>query len=109
MKTFQNQTINVKNIEDNKFVIYNIILSKFGQYITRDPSNPRNLEYFMKYINDENVEYPVREADLKILEDINKENLNIAINVCMFYSTNHIEPYYISKTYPVDILNVTWF
>ena len=65
MKTFQNQTINVKNIEDNKCVIYNIILSKFGQHITRDPSNPRNLEYFMKYINDENVEYPVREADLK--------------------------------------------
>ena len=97
LKTFQNQTINVKNNEDNKCVIYNIILSKFAQHITRDPSNPRNLEYFMKYINDKNVEYPVRESDLKILEDNNKENLNIAINVWMFYSANHIEPYYISK------------
>ena len=97
LKTFQNQTINVKNTEDNKCVIYNIILSKYGQHITGDPSNPRNLEYYMKYIIDKNVEYPVREADLKILEDNNKENLNIAINVWMFYSTNHIEPYYISK------------
>ena len=97
IKTVKNHTINVKNIDDNKCVIYNIILSKFGKYITKEPTNPKKLECFMKFVDDTHVHYPVSEADLQILENNNKKDLNIAINVWMFYSINHIEPYYISK------------
>ena len=88
-------TINVKN-ENDKCCLYNIILSKFSRQIEGDPSNPKNLEKFMKYINDKGVEYPVTEKDFLALE-MNNKNLNISINVWRYMSSRHIEPYFISR------------
>lgn len=90
-----NNMINVKN-EDDKCVIWNIILSVFGHKIRKDKTNPKYLEKYLKYVNDENVEYPITEKDLQILEENNKE-LNISINVWKYISSTHIEPYYISR------------
>ena len=88
-------TINVRN-KDDKCVLYNIILSKFSSQVTGDLTNPRNLKRFLKLINDKDVEYPVIEKDFDILE-MNNKLLNISINVWKYYSSKHIEPYFISR------------
>ena len=96
LKGFKKYTVNVKN-SDNKCSIYNIILSKFGCNISGDPSNPKNLEPFMRLVDDTDVEYPTSEKDLLCLERNNKDTLNIAINVWRYVDCQRIEPYYISK------------
>ncbi len=90
------QTINVKNYDD-KCVLYNIVLAKFSSEIKGDLTNPSNLEKYIKFINQKDVEYPVMEKDIHFLEMNNRSTLNIAINIWKFYSTNHIEPFFISK------------
>ena len=96
MRGVTNNTINVKN-DDNKCVLYNIVLSKF-RHTSNYPSEklPGELRKFFKYIDDTDVEYPVEEKDLEFLERNNKE-LNISINVWRFLSHDCIEPFYISK------------
>ena len=94
-RNVQSNMINVKN-EDDKCVIWNIILSVFGHKIKKDKTNPKHLRKYLPLINDEEVEYPITEKDLRILEENNKE-LNISINVWKYISSTHIEPYYISR------------
>ena len=97
LKGFKRYIVNVKNLEDQKCVIYNIILSKFGHKITGDPADPRNLQSFIPLVNATEVEYPVSEKDLLCLERNNSKTLNIAINVWRYVGSQRIEPYYISK------------
>ena len=96
MTGIKNYTINVKN-EDDKCVLYNIILSKF-KHTANYPSEklPEELRKFFKYIDETDVEYPVQEKDLDFLERNNKA-LNISINVWRFLTHDCIEPFYISK------------
>ena len=94
-KIAQSNMINVKNTDD-KCVIWNIILSVFGDKIKKDKTNPKNLKKYLPLINDEDVEYPITEKDLQFLEDNNRK-LNISINVFKYISSTHIEPFYISR------------
>lgn len=96
IKALLNNTINVKN-RDNKCVLYNIVLSAYSNEIQGDPSNPANLEEFLSRINTRGVDFPVTEADLSILEHINRKTLNIAIHVWRYVHYDHIEPFYISR------------
>ena len=97
LKGFKRYIVNVENLEDQKCVIYNIILSKFGHKISGDLTDVRNLQSFLPLVDDTEVEYPVREKDLLCLERNNSKTLNIAINVWRYVESQRIEPYYISK------------
>lgn len=90
-------TINVRNVEDNFCVLYNIILAKFRQSIRGDPSNPSNLKKYLKLIDFRGVNFPVQEHDLERLEDNNKDSLNISIFVWKFLSPQRIQPFYLSR------------
>ena len=90
-------TINVKNVEDDFCVLYNIILSKFRQSIRGDPTNPSNLSKYLKLIDFRGVNFPVQEHDLERLEDNNKDSLNISIFVWKFFSPQRIQPFYLSR------------
>jgi hypothetical protein len=96
MRSAVSNIINVKN-EDDKCVLYNIIISKFGHKIEEDMTNPENLKKYLKKINDEDVSYPIDEGGIHTLEANNRANLNISINVWRYLSPNHLEPYYISR------------
>lgn len=96
IKALLNNTINVKN-QDDKCVLYNIVLSKFSDEIQGEPSNPTNLVKFLSRINTKGVDFPVTEADLAILEQNNKSSLNIAIHVWRYVHFDHVEPFYISR------------
>ena len=96
IKALLNNTINVKN-QNEKCVLYNIVLSKYPEEIHGDPSDPANLESFLDRINTRHIDFPVTEADLAILEQINRESLNIAINVWRYVHQDHVEPFYISR------------
>lgn len=89
--------INVKNTKDNKCVIYNIILAKFGHLVESGKDDPRKLEPFMKHVNVENVEFPIQEKDLQQLEENNASSLNICINVWKFIDNKLITPFFISR------------
>ena len=97
LKAFKRYTINVRNTETQKCVLYCIILSKFGEIIRGDKTSVDQLKPFMSLVDDTDVEYPVSEKDLLTLERINSKSLNIAINVWRYVSSQRIEPYYISK------------
>ena len=96
LKIHVRNTINVKN-NDDRCVLYNIVLSLFGKIITGNKENPKNLERFLRFIDCDGVCFPVEEHDLRQLELNNKESLNIAINVWRFLAIDHIEPFFLSK------------
>lgn len=96
LKSYKKHIVNVRNLDD-KCVVFNIILAKFGHRITGDLTNTENLMPYMSLVNDDGVEYPVTEKDLLCLERNNRNTLNIAINVWKYVSTARIEPFYISK------------
>ena len=56
--------VNVKNDEDSHCVLYNIVIGLFGSII-RDKGlqldNPKNLKEYFKYINYDNIEFPINE------------------------------------------------
>ena len=89
--------INVKNTQNNKCAIYNIILAKFGHLVETGKDNPSNLDPFLKNVNVKNVEFPVQEKDLLQLEENNASSLNIAINVWKYTANKEISPFYISR------------
>ena len=96
IKAILNNTINVKN-QDDKCALYNIVLSKFFDEIQGEPSEPASLEKFLSRIDTYGVDFPVTEADLSILEQNNKDSLNIAIHVWRYVNYDHVEPFYISR------------
>ena len=97
LKSPISHTINVKNTENDKCAIYNIILAKFGHLVELAKDNPQNLEPFMKYVDDKDVEFPVQEKDLQQLEENNASSLNISINVWKFMDKKEITPFFISR------------
>lgn len=97
LKSPVSHIINVKNIHDDKCIIYNIILAKFGHLVKSAKDDPKNLKEYMKYVDDTEVEYPVTEKDLVLLEENNRSNLNISLNVWRYESNKHISPYFISR------------
>ena len=96
LKSPISHTINVKN-QDNKCVIWNIILAKFGHLVKSGKDDPQNLKPFLHHVNDENVEYPISEKDLLQLEENNASTLNIALNVWKYMDNKEISPFYISR------------
>ena len=96
LKSPTSHTINVRN-KDNRCVIWNIILAKFGHLVKSAKDDPRNLEPFLHHVNEEGVEYPISEKDLLRLEDNNATSLNIALNVWKYMDNKEITPFYISR------------
>ena len=94
-------TVNVKNW-DNKCVLYNIILSLYSDEIIGALDDPNNLKDHLQFIDDTNIDYPIKEKDIQLLEINNRKKLNIAINVWKYYSNEHIEPFYISRNRSKD-------
>jgi hypothetical protein len=98
IKTQAKATINVENFQNNKCLLYNIVLSLWGDEISGSKKNPDNLDMFLDRIDHSaiNFEDGVEEVDIEVIEK-NNLNLNIAINVWRYRSSTHIEPFYISK------------
>ena len=83
LKLHLKNTVNVKN-EDNYCVLYNIVLSVFGESILGNPEDPKNLEKYISYINRDGVNFPVEGPDLLTLEmnkiwDMQEEELSAAV------------------------------
>lgn len=98
IKTHQRATINVENFQNNKCLLYNIVLSLWGDEITGSKKNPANLDMFLDRIEHSAINFDdgVEEVDIEIIEK-NNTAINIAINVWRYLSHDHIEPFYISK------------
>ncbi|WP_416879650.1 hypothetical protein, partial [Litorimonas sp.] len=90
--------INVKNVNDDFCVIYNIILKLFQrELIGFDKTNPKNLRKYFKFINKKGIKFPICAAGLHQLEAQNPQH-NLCLNVWNLQSdTNALCPFYLSK------------
>ena len=97
IRAVNNSTTNVKNLNDEYCVLYNIVLSLWGSEIDGDHTDPANLRPYLSRINDEGVEYPVTRGDLQILEYNNRTTLNFSLNIWQFVANDHLEPFFLSR------------
>ena len=96
IRAVNNSTTNVVNYDEH-CVLYNIVLTLWGDKIDGDHTDPSNLRPYLDRIDDEGVDYPVSREDLQLLEFNNKKNLNIALNIWRFVAIDHLEPFFLSR------------
>ena len=97
IRAVNNSTTNVKNHNDEYCVLYNIVLTLWGEEIDGDHTDPSNLQPYLARINDEGVDYPVSRGDLQLLESNNRSTLNFSLNIWRFVAIDHLEPFFLSR------------
>ena len=70
IKTHLKSTINVENFQNNKCLLYNIVLSIWGAEIFGSKKNPANLDMFLDRIDHSNINFEegVEEVDIEVIE-----------------------------------------
>ena len=88
---YKKYTINVLN-KDNLCIKYCIVLKKFMKKILTtirtksDLTDPNTLKPYLKYIKDQNVQYPINVRDTKKLEEQNKIRINIFVSFILIFN-----------------------
>ena len=97
IRSVNSSTTNVQNTGDDLCILYNLVISLWGNEIEGDHTDPANLQPYLDRIDDEGVQYPVTRGDLQLLESNNRSTLNFSLNIWRFVSVDHLEPFFLSR------------